>query len=180
MTTDTNNHRLDSFEPHPVDVALTTPALPTLEEERTYRTAIRRIWWFGNCQRQVDQEPLTEQDLDAIQKRADEATPGPWHWTHKACNEEIAEREKERGRKPKWRNKWIFRLQGSPRDDAWDKVIAELNWESVKGSEIAQSHPAPVDCTFIAHARTDVPRLLAEVRRLREENARLRGTMSQP
>jgi hypothetical protein len=35
-----------------------------------------------------------------------------------------------------------------------------------------------VDATFIAHAREDVPKLLAEVKRLKQENNTLRGNVA--
>lgn len=60
---------------------------------------------------------ITETELDAIEARANAATPGPWD---------------------------------EPGFSALDAC----------------------DARFVAHARTDVPRLIAEVRRLQSENAR--------
>lgn len=83
---------------------------------------------------------LTDRDLRSIRERAEKATTGPW------C------------------------VAGSPRDF----VIAKHG-----GSERCSDNPVlwadddclsgnPVDAEFIAHARTDVPKLADEAHRLRQ------------
>jgi hypothetical protein len=83
---------------------------------------------------------MTAPDLDAIEERANAATPGPWH----VDDEDYAEA--------------IYAA-----DDV-TTVIAGGRW----GGE-ARVFETTEDARFIAHARTDVPALVAEVRRLRTE-----------
>ena len=85
----------------------------------------------------------TDLDLDAIQARADAATPGPW------CTDS-----------------WEI-YQGT-------EYVAGAEWigETCRGrvDGLAQDR---ADAEFVAAARTDVPALLAEVRRLRASVAEL-------
>jgi len=77
-------------------------------------------------------------DLDAIQARADKATPGPWKL-------------------------WAMSVLADPVGDSnLDTAIpvADTFFRNADG------RPRTNDATFIAHARTDVPALLAEVERL--------------
>lgn len=84
---------------------------------------------------------MTDDELKAIEERANAATPAPWTtfaWS-----------------------KW-----------APDEV-------SVSGPRLTgyEGEVVPADAEFIAHARTDVPTLLAEVRRLREERRSVLGAL---
>ena len=79
-------------------------------------------------------------DLDAIQARADAATPGPW--VSRTC-EPCAARD---------------RLDLTIWGHGDREMIA--NWSE-------QDEFYSGDAEFIAHARTDVPALVAEVRALR-------------
>ena len=76
---------------------------------------------------------LTDDDLAAIEARANAATPGPWFSSGPNLNT----------------NPHVFEL------DYWN------------GGDDAIKH-ANRNAVFIAHARNDIPRLIAEVRRLRE------------
>lgn len=73
-------------------------------------------------------------DLNAIKKRAEHATEGPWYFTE------------------------------------FDRYHISPDIED--GMEIAEAY-AEHDAAFIAHARQDVPALIAEVERLRTQQARL-------
>lgn len=85
---------------------------------------------------------LSEGDLDAIEQRAAQATPGPW-WSW------IEGRDGLSGAS------FIGRGHGSER---------ELDLYLSTGA----TQPVPTaDYDFIAQARQDVPRLVAEIRRLR-------------
>jgi hypothetical protein len=88
---------------------------------------------------------MTDEELEAIQKRADAATPGPWSAftdpARRADQSLIVAPPPEYG---------LIHVQTH-------KDFASLNH----------------DATFIAHAREDIPKLLAEVRRLRDENEQL-------
>lgn len=79
---------------------------------------------------------MDELDLDAIEARANAATPGPpWRW---AVSDD---------------RRWVdVTARGH------DRVIATTYDDDL--------------AAFIAHARADVPDLVVEVRRLREDNAR--------
>lgn len=100
---------------------------------------------------------LTRAALDAIRERAEAATEGPWHshdFGH-AGEEEPSSIVVHVGR---------FDHSDLRTHDTETAVAWMPRWEG-------QEHD---NATFIAHARTDVPDLLAEVERLTVENARLR------
>lgn len=103
---------------------------------------------------------MTDEELNEIEARANAATPAPWRWGCWETNffsQEPAEITKRNTlehlpsmlqfsagvRKPEDDSKLV--LQASPDYDA----------------------PSFEDRMFIAHARTDIPALIAEVRRLR-------------
>lgn len=82
-------------------------------------------------------------DLDAIERRLDAATPGPWHEG----------------------DGWVYTLPVYEDDDRLSDV---LGMDFVDDDRAAAEHDrASRNAQFIAHARTDVADLLAEVRRLR-------------
>jgi hypothetical protein len=87
---------------------------------------------------------VTELDLDAIEARANAATPGPW----------------EHGERCVWQAGMLN--------------TAEIAVDCEHGNGGIRRH---ADAEFIAHARTDVPALLAEVKRLREQVERMRGLL---
>jgi hypothetical protein len=88
-----------------------------------------------------DAGPIDDHDLEEIERRAAAATPGPWQEFIDA------------------------------RDDISGDDFIMTGGMANHGPDIYVSHenvPAPAaDLEFIAHARQDVPRLVAEVRRLR-------------
>jgi hypothetical protein len=89
---------------------------------------------------------LRDEELAAIKKRVEAATPGPWAATGE------------------------YFCLAAP--DATHVVCFGHDYDDygdVKGP----------DAEFIAHARTDVPALLAEVERLRAELANLVGAIAQ-
>lgn len=87
---------------------------------------------------------LTEDELRAMQARCDAATPGPW-------------RSWVEGRDMDSGNSFIQTGEGSRR-----------------GEDIELTGATHADQDFIAHAREDVPRLLAEIVRLKAEFAQRR------
>lgn len=91
---------------------------------------------------------LSEDDLRAIEARANAATDGPWRdpWAAPDGEDE-------------------FRSAGG------QTIFAA---EFCDGPRLAINPP---DAAFIAHAREDVPRLLAEVRRLRAERDEMVGVL---
>lgn len=96
-------------------------------------------------------DELTEEELTIIERRAAAATPGPW-------------RSFAEGRDHTSGDDFI-RTGGL--DDACPDLY--LRRDSPDRTGLV---PAPIeDQDFIAHARQDVPRLVAEVRRLRERIA---------
>lgn len=90
---------------------------------------------------------LTDEQLDAIKARTDKATAGPWS------------RERPASKLEGWHGGTV--VAGTP------------GRQTIYADPPGGSYPS-ADCDFIAHARTDVPALLAEVERLR---ARERATM---
>ncbi|MGZ4691055.1 MAG: hypothetical protein ACXVKA_05355 [Acidimicrobiia bacterium] len=89
----------------------------------------------------MEEELLTEAELDAIEQRALAASKGPW-------------RSYVEGR-DHWSGDDFIRIGGDA-DDEPDMYISR------------DTNPAAAeDLDFVAHARQDVPRLVAEIRRLR-------------
>lgn len=104
----------------------------------------------------TDSTPLRDEELAAIRARADAATRGPWEW------------------QSAW-NGQFFWLSGA--EDR--SVLAAVLDDGSAGGEYEQTiAPDSADGLFVAHARADVPRLLAEIDRLRRENATLQATFS--
>lgn len=93
---------------------------------------------------------MTDDELSAIEALAEAATPGPWKYD--------------------WGN---WDVEG-PMPDRY--VVAALDASSREpsfGGQEPNPVAAPTDGEFIAHARTDVPRLVAEVRRLQKHTTPL-------
>lgn len=85
-------------------------------------------------------EPLTEEQLAEIEGRADAATPETWVWS--------------------WSTGWSTDGLGHYLvETARSRIVVAITTREKQGYENA---------LFIAHARTDVPLLVAEVRRLNE------------
>ncbi len=116
-------------------------------------------------------EPLTNSDLDAMQARCDAATPGPWY-----ANE----------------NEYASGMTGPTTPTVGGATCGEqmdysglVSSECVVVPDILQVYNCELGCynsciaiiphrerqsantAFIANSRTDLPRLVAEVRRLR-------------
>jgi len=85
-----------------------------------------------------ENKPITPDELDAMEARADAATRGPWDYF----------------------SKFVTVILGGD----FDVILSEMHTQFDKYEE---------NGVFIAAARSDVPRLVAEVRRLHEENAAL-------
>jgi len=88
---------------------------------------------------------MSELDLDAIEARAKAATPGPWEYDGCSVTD-------------------------------WGVTASHtitMEWMPNGRGDGTNERESP-DGQFIAHAREDVPALIAELRRLREENARLK------
>lgn len=148
---------------------------------------------------------MTKAELDRLEAVAAAATPGPWEWAERRFNRKYQVPMKN-GRvraKPgrSIRDSWVYALVGPimpvhpdsirnrPKDpetgmppgiDEHDyRRVMALRWFQVKGKTLFNVHPSPKDADFIAEARTAVPALLAEVRRLQEENAALRQELEE-
>lgn len=93
--------------------------------------------------------PMTQEQLDAIQARVDGATDGPWSpWL-------------DQDGQPHMQGRLMVGVTAGviPDGDTWVEG-PDVN------NPVAETY-TPEDRTFIAHAREDVPALLAEVERLR-------------
>lgn len=86
---------------------------------------------------------MTNEELNAIAARADAATPGPWR-----CEREITEEV----------GPWQIRTDVPELDDPMLPLALAGTCDDDTG-----------DAVFIAAARTDVPALVEEVRKLRKE-----------
>jgi hypothetical protein len=90
-------------------------------------------------------------DLDAVQARADAATEGPWAW------EQTGDKDSS------WAVGWVMDQDENPlsgRLETGEGIVVEGVCEGIAAN--------PADGEFIAHARTDVPALVAELRVARE------------
>jgi hypothetical protein len=97
----------------------------------------------------LDRQPLTVADLEAVRARCDKATPGTW----------VAVRE---------RPDWPFLSSPICAMNADHNVLIGLSCDGSPANDRLK------DAQFIAHARTDVPRLLHNLDQLRTEIALLR------
>ena len=97
-------------------------------------------------------DPLPESELSAIAARADAATPGPWFWADEAMYANAAPTPETRDDAG-----WDWR-SGQPRQIAPIRLIE---------TDSGYYPPREKDRAFLAAARSDVPALVAEVRRLR-------------
>lgn len=91
---------------------------------------------------------ITDTELDEIQARADTATPGPWVAIGSSVAQEVGQCTCA-GDIPCYGHEQYCGLEGP--------VILQAD---------------PTDATFAAHARTDVPRLIAEIRRFRADEGK--------
>ena len=106
----------------------------------------------------------SEADLTEIEARVNAATEGPWYWRNSDINVYLLgarsravmafKRMGMRGAQPEFRD-----------DDGLLHGVQKRNVHDF------------ADADFIAHARTDVADLLAEVKRLRADRLRLEGTL---
>jgi hypothetical protein len=110
---------------------------------------------------------LTTQQLDEIDARHKAATPGPWgvYEFGGGTAIDIAADLQDTGCGYRARRE-ICRLEDEPLDNdpTHREWTAEEDWAQVQA-----------DSVFVAHAREDVPALIAEVRRLRDRVAELEG-----
>ena len=95
--------------------------------------------------------------LDAIKARCEAATPGPWAVAGKGV-----------GAADDDRRPWIIAPDGEA--DPW--------WVAMFETEVPNSDFGLENAEFAAHARTDVPALVAEVERLGAENGELRTLLA--
>jgi hypothetical protein len=119
---------------------------------------------------------LTDEELDAIEARAAAATEGPWR-SRRASLDAAAPDEPPAcwgiaaGKETWHQNKGNFH----PKDARYpvDEVhVVEIGYDRDYYTPEA-AIPIEADAEFIAHARTDVPALLAEVRQLRAAHVAL-------
>lgn len=83
-------------------------------------------------------EPLSEKRLAEIEARAKAATAGPWETDEGGC--------------------CVYEVGFGTREDTLTGPVAQV---------VISADGTYADAAFIAHARADVPDLLAEIRRLR-------------
>ena len=101
----------------------------------------------------------TALDLDAIETRANAATPGPWGFYDGDNYADVAaDLQQTSPGSYSYREK-IARLED---ENYWDDLAHEDDDEDRAPEQMA------ANAAFIAHAREDVPALLAEIRRLRQ------------
>lgn len=125
-------------------------------------------------------EDTLDERVSAIRQRSEAATPGPW-----VCEVQMREREESahyqiRTVEPQPSHPW------SPRFLAWmmggrsiaPNVFKSLSpWQqsNLVDEGLRDDRKVEPDAQFIAHAREDVPWLLAEVSRLRSQVERMKA-----
>lgn len=112
---------------------------------------------------------MAELNLDKIQARADAATPGPWYDAGAGILRAVHTRTVGRKHIREVRDD-IYLLSGAMFD----------TYEDFEGGPDLNGEPCVdsyYDAQFIAHAREDVPALVARVRELEAENAKLRTSV---
>ena len=101
---------------------------------------------------------LSDSDLDEIEERADAATPGPWFVRFlddvHAMSLYAVSTKPDTGEGGRW-----------PDFEQWTMVAATLVQEP-RYADIEDERWIE-NARFIAHARSDIPRLITEIRRLR-------------
>jgi hypothetical protein len=90
---------------------------------------------------------MKREELEAIRKRSEAATPGPWYWDKFNLDEDDYDTE--------------MPYLNSEKDSIMDFGDGEQFYPT-EGTP-----PNEADAEFIAHAREDVPKLLAEIERLK-------------
>ncbi|MFJ9037896.1 hypothetical protein ACIRF8_15050 [Streptomyces sp. NPDC102406] len=105
-------------------------------------------------------QPLTDEQLTEIQARVDAATAGPWGFYDGDTYADVAADLKMTGRASYSYREKVAHLED---ENYWDDPAHENDDENRAPEQMA------ANVEFIAHARTDVPALLAEVARLRGE-----------
>lgn len=112
-------------------------------------------------------DPMTEAELRAAEERCERATEGPW------ATYDGGWREHARAAVNPWRFMHVVvPIDGPPKypGHVVSEFIAEL-----KDAQDAGAARIEADAAFIAHARTDLPRALREIRRLRDAETRIGG-----
>ena len=104
-----------------------------------------------------DIQPLTDAELQAIRERAEKATEGPWESVMDVTRKNGPLRADVQQQNPV---REIFKT---------GQKAGQLRREWHRNVAIGILFPACLlhDAEFIAHARTDIPRLLAEIDRLK-------------
>lgn len=121
----------------------------------------------GKRERMSVENELTERELSEIDARLAAATPGPWRWDSFGSGTEYVHMRNASGRTGP-------RIMGPDHSDQDGHVGAHMFLHNVSAfqaltgeDERGLEREKAANAEFIAHARDDVPRLLAEVRRLR-------------
>ncbi|AWT42598.1 MULTISPECIES: hypothetical protein [Streptomyces] len=106
---------------------------------------------------QSTSQPL---DLDATEARASAATPGPWGYYDGSNYADVAADLEITGRGSYSYREKVARLED---ENYWDDLAHEDDADERAPEQMA------ANAEFIAHARTDVPAMAAEIRRLRAQ-----------
>ncbi len=102
---------------------------------------------------------MTPADLAAIEARCEAATEGPWHTG-------LARTEPH--------NTPQIAVCGETFRKLWEGAPAVFGEPIGSPKQVCQQFGTDADAAFIAASRSDVPALLAEVRRLQADNERMR------
>jgi hypothetical protein len=117
---------------------------------------------------------MTDDDLEQIEKRAAEATPGPWY-PHRTDDQVHSNARYVSVEPSDFAHDNKTRMWAGSRQQANPEGVIAITLLQSPGLAVADA--CDENTLFIAHARTDVPSLVSEVRRLRERVAELEKKM---
>jgi hypothetical protein len=113
--------------------------------------------WCHSLER-MSEPAISDEELCSIQARADEATPGPWFVRQLdddyASSLVAVSTAPDTGRGERW-----------PAFDSGEIIAATLIQNPIP--YVSMDDGWDQNAEFIAHARSDIPSLIAEIRRLR-------------
>ncbi len=131
------------FEPHSMDADFCAAQVPHTGGTHTCSQA-RSAKVHQPSAVQAPEQATPRLDLDAIRKRCEAATPGPWEWSGPTRNETA------RG----LYRTYVHQVPGC----GGDNIPPEKFYISIQSVGTAERDDA--DANFIANARTDIPALL--------------------
>lgn len=123
----------------------------------------------------ADPTPMTDEELAGIKERVNKAKQGPWAWqaseglnSSNCLQGSVAEEEYPYALVARDEPPVLWELNDVPVIAGQKEILTPEGRDNGTWIELRRE-----DAAFIAHSRTDVPLLIAEIERLKAENTRL-------